>query len=352
MRTKPLHFFCILIALFISGNAYATPGTVVTVSPNDTICQGVSATFTCSVTLSRTYTYKWMLNTTVAGSTTSTYTSSTLANHDTVYCVITNLAGDTVLSTSNKIGMTVDSLPVIAPITGLDSVCIGSSLQLSDATPGGVWSVTVPAAATISTTGLITGIAASNTNRAVYKMTNNCGTDSVRFRVRIHAPAGPITGVNNLCMDSTTLYTTTPRGTWSTSDSTIGKFINQFGQLTAYAPGTITVYVNVVNACGATADSLMLTIINCDTTSAVPVVLPLNRSVRVFPNPSSGTLSVSLDGSYPTANCMISNIVGEKVKEFTISAGKQAEITLKHSGMYFITVTAGNEKYTTKVVVQ
>jgi hypothetical protein len=248
--------------------------------------------------------------------------------------------------------MTVDSLPVIAPITGLDSVCIGSSLQLSDATPGGVWSVTVPAAATISTTGLITGIAASNTNRAVYKMTNNCGTDSVRFRVRIHAPAGPITGVNNLCMDSTTLYTTTPRGTWSTSDSTIGKFINQFGQLTAYAPGTITVYVNVVNACGATADSLMLTIINCDTTSAVPVVLPLNRSVRVFPNPSSGTLSVSLDGSYPTANCMISNIVGEKVKEFTISAGKQAEITLKHSGMYFITVTAGNEKYTTKVVVQ
>ncbi len=126
--------------------------------------------------------------------------------------------------------MTVDSLPIITAITGLDSVCVGSHLQLSDATPGGVWSSN-SANASVNSSGLVTGVGPSNNVRIYYKMPNGCGSDSVRLRIRINLPAGPVTGVSSLCMDSTTIFRDTTRGVWSTSDSTIAKFTNQFGFL-------------------------------------------------------------------------------------------------------------------------
>ncbi len=48
---------------------------------------------------------------------------------------------------------------IVSPITGLGTVCVGSTITLSDATPGGVWSSSTPSIATISaTTAIVTGI--------------------------------------------------------------------------------------------------------------------------------------------------------------------------------------------------
>ena len=355
MKPYSLRSFLILIALVCCNVVYGSVPTIhITASPGDTVCQGVSVTFTATLSATGSYGYQWQLNgASVAGATTSVFTTAALVNHDSVFCELTDITGVTVLANSDTIGMVVDSLPVIAPVTGLDSVCVGSTVHLSDATPGGVWSVTVPAAATISTTGLLTGLAPSNNNRAVYKVTNMCGTDSLRFRVRVNLPAGPVTGVTSLCMDSTTIYRDTARGLWSTSDSTIAKFTNNFGLLQAYATGTVTIYDNVVNACGSTVDSVVLTIVNCDTVAAVPVVTALNKAVSIFPNPNSGSFTISLSGNYAAATCIISNIVGEQIREFKICSGKQTELNLgNHNGIYFISVSAGNERYSAKIVVQ
>ena len=58
--------------------------------------------------------------------------------------------------------ITVNVLPT--PITGATSVCMGTTTTLSDATPGGTWSSSSPAVASISPTGVITGISHGYSN--------------------------------------------------------------------------------------------------------------------------------------------------------------------------------------------
>lgn len=55
--------------------------------------------------------------------------------------------------------VTVDAVPSVAPITGPTSVRIGHTITLADATPGGIWTSNLPAKASVSPTGVVTGIA-------------------------------------------------------------------------------------------------------------------------------------------------------------------------------------------------
>ena len=54
------------------------------------------------------------------------------------------------------------SLLAIGPITGTGHTCIGSSTALTDATPGGIWSSSNVTIATVSSTGLVTGVTAGS----------------------------------------------------------------------------------------------------------------------------------------------------------------------------------------------
>ena len=77
------------------------------------------------------------------------------AGVDTITYTVTNACGDT---SATKI-ITVNPSP--APITGTTEVCVGSSVQLYDSTPGGVWSsLDITVAAIDSFTGSVTGISA------------------------------------------------------------------------------------------------------------------------------------------------------------------------------------------------
>lgn len=55
--------------------------------------------------------------------------------------------------------VTVDAVPTVAPITGPAGVQVGHTITLANATPGGVWSSNNPVRATVSATGVVTGIA-------------------------------------------------------------------------------------------------------------------------------------------------------------------------------------------------
>jgi trimeric autotransporter adhesin len=97
---------------------------------------------------------------------------------------VTNASGcvDSVSST-----VTVNALPVIAAITGTTSVCIGQTTQLADATASGVWKSVSTGVATISATGLVTGVTAG-TSVIRYTVTNANGcVDSVATTVTVNA---------------------------------------------------------------------------------------------------------------------------------------------------------------------
>ncbi len=56
---------------------------------------------------------------------------------------------------STSFGVVVNPLPVVLPITGMPTACAGSTLTLSDATPGGVWSSSATSIVPIDPTGEI-----------------------------------------------------------------------------------------------------------------------------------------------------------------------------------------------------
>lgn len=359
MRSRLLQFSFLLAALLLTGNVFAT-GFSISVSPNDTICHGTSVTFTAGTT--GAYGYIWKVNGIPAPSITSTFTTTTLNNNDSVKCLLTNVAGDTIWSTSNVIVMTVDSLPAITPILGLDSLCVNATLQLYDSTHGGTWASSNNMYATISATGLVTGLVPTpnfgpNQLRMMYIMSNNCGSDTVRFRVRVHQPAGPImlTGNNPVCLDSFIYIRDTARGgLWSFSDNTIANTSGPGGQVQAFAVGTTDIYYNLTNACGSMADTLTLNVINCDTfATSVKTVKNKDAFVSIFPNPNTGIFNITLGTQYTTAHCVITNMLGHVVKQTTLNTGSNNLIDMKDvAGIYFITVTTADQRYTSKLIVQ
>ena len=102
---------------------------------------------------------------------------------------------------TTTITVTVKPLPTVQPIAGASSVCPSASTPLTDATTGGVWSVSDATIATIdAASGSLTGVA-PGTVTVQYTSTANGCSDSVTDVVTVTAPpaqpgaftAGPAT---------------------------------------------------------------------------------------------------------------------------------------------------------------
>jgi PKD repeat protein len=139
------------------------------------ICSGQSVTFTSTSTGSPTV-YAWSF----PGGTPST---SSLANPVVVYnssgvfnvtLVATNGSGSNTLT--NPSSITVNSYPTIAAITGNTTICIGSTSILSETTSSGTWSSNSTAVATISSSGLVTGLTAGSSIINYYVTSNGCSS--------------------------------------------------------------------------------------------------------------------------------------------------------------------------------
>ena len=75
--------------------------------------------------------------------------------------------------------------------------------------------------------------------------------------------------------------------------------------------------------------------------------------LSVFPNPSSGSLSIELSSAHDeNASLVITNLVGEKVYESAVTTNKLNDVQLSSApGVYFITVRTMDQTLTSKIVV-
>lgn len=80
--------------------------------------------------------------------------------------------------------------PVVAPISGVDTVCIGSSATLTCSTPGGIWSRSNTTASVGSATGVVTG-STMGMDTIIYTVTNSCISTAVSHPVYVKA-CGPL----------------------------------------------------------------------------------------------------------------------------------------------------------------
>ncbi len=121
-------------------------------------------------------------------------------------------------------------------ITGPSAVCTGSTITLTDASPGS-WVSSNPAMASIgSGTGIITGIAAG-----VVTITYNFSIGgSTTYPVTVYPTPAPISGPTSVCVGSTiALSDITAGGTWSTSSSCA--IVSPAGVVTGITAGCVAI---------------------------------------------------------------------------------------------------------------
>ncbi len=143
------------------------------------------------------------------------------------------------LSTGCTSTITVTVIPVPSAISGPSSVCVGGTMTLTDAVPGGTWSSNRIAVATVgSTTGIVSGITAG-TATISYSIMPTC---FVTKTISVTPAPSPIAGTTSMCVGgTTTLFDPTPGGTWSSSDVLVATVGSLSATVVGVAAGTATI---------------------------------------------------------------------------------------------------------------
>ena len=244
-----------------------------TLSGNQTVCAGGTTTFS-STSPGGTWVSSNLTIATI-NSTTGIITGIAPGTAIITYSV----AGSPPCSNATKIRqVTVIAGPNPGTLNGNQALCIGANTTFGSSIPGGTWTSSNTAVATVnSITGNVIGIAAG-TSDVTYTVSspNGCLGTAIRT-VTVTAPpnAGILSGAQTICAGQTvTFLSTVPGGTWSSSNTAIATVNSSTGVITAVAsgaiPATITYTVTGTGGCAnATA----------------------TRTITVTAAPSAGTLS-------------------------------------------------------------
>ena len=158
--------------------------------------------------------------------------------------------------------ITVNSLASAGTVDGAASVCQGSTMIYSDAISGGLWSSSNTSVATVSSTGVVTGVLAGLAT-ITYTVSNSCGNAySLRdATVSLMPIASTIHGSSIVCLGSTiTLTDDTTYGSWFTTNASIATVNVATGAVTGLAAGVVTISYSVHNACGVSSVTKDITV--------------------------------------------------------------------------------------------
>ncbi|MES2702142.1 MAG: FG-GAP-like repeat-containing protein [Bacteroidota bacterium] len=170
---------------------------------------------------------------------------------------VTNSCGTTTVS----VVVSVNPLPDAGTLSGTTTVCAGSTTTLSSTTSGGTWSSSNTSVATVSSTGIVNGVAAGAAN-ITYTVTNSCGTATVSAVVSVNPlpDAGTLSGTTTVCVGNTTaLSSTISSGTWSSSNTSAAT-VGSTGIVNGVSAGTSNITYTVTNSCGTATESATITV--------------------------------------------------------------------------------------------
>ncbi len=209
-------------------------------------------------------------------------------------------------------GITIGSPPVVAAITGLSAMCAGSAITLADLTPGGLWSSSNLAKATVNNSGVVTGISAglATINYTVTSMLNGCST-IVTHDVTISALATATIAYpgSPYCATGTAIITQTGQ-TGGTYSSTAGLSIDGSTgaiNLAASTTGTYTVTYSFTNGTCPNAATSSVTI------RSLPSVAPITGSVAVCSGSAVTLADLTVGGVWSSSNLTKATVNGTGV---------------------------------------
>lgn len=273
-----------------------TPTVSVTSSATGSICQGTSVTFTATGTNTGTTPfYQWKVNGINAGTNSSTYTSTSLANNDVVTCVLTSNLGcvTTATVTSNAITTTViPAATASVSITASASViCTGATVTFTatpvngGAAPGYQWKrngvnigTSSPAFSSnvlangdiiscVMTTSQSCTLPASATSNSITMTVNT----TLPVSVSITAPGTAICAGTSVPFTATAVNGgTTPVYQWKINGSNTGTNSPNYSSSTLVNGDVVTCLLTSSNTCASPATAAS----NALTMTVSPVVTP------------------------------------------------------------------------------
>jgi uncharacterized protein YjdB len=158
--------------------------------------------------------------------------------------------GTTVLDYSNGCGSGVTDTITINPlpdsIAGVFDACAAHVTYLTDATPGGVWSSINPSIATVSGSGIVTGVTYGIAT-IDYTLPTSCFvTETVSIT---HTPVA-ITGHNSVCTAATdTLAETVTGGIWTSSNASLAAVGSSTGIVSGVSLGVVNITYSIGSGC-------------------------------------------------------------------------------------------------------
>ncbi len=282
----------------------STYGTIAPITGTDTVCVGATTTLRDAST---------------GGTWSSVVTSiATISSGGVVYGVA---PGETIISYTSSAGTATTTVTVLAAttagtISGSSSVCAGSTTAFTDAATGGSWSSGSSGVATVSASGVVTGVSVG-TSIITYTVTGPCGTARATKTISVTAgaSAGTISGASTVCPhDSITLTETVTGGTWTSSNTALAT-VSGTGKVFGVAAGTLNISYSVTTSCG----------------TAVAI-----HAVTVIPSTNPGTIS---GFSFICTSTSIS--LSETVTGGTWSITNTSLATINSSGTVFAGSTSG-----------
>ena len=165
----------------------------------------------------------------------------------------------------------VKATPVVPLIKGIDSLCVNATVQYSNTLTGGTWSV-LDNLSSVSTTGLLKGVAQGKTSLMYSKKGTNGCVGKVTKTIKVKAiPMPTIQGADSLCLNTSALYTPSIlKGIWSVTNTKISTTTT--GNVVAKSVGTSGIkYTVTVNGCSNSVTKQVIV-------KALPVVGTLSGS--------------------------------------------------------------------------
>ena len=122
--------------------------------------------------------------------------------------------------------------------------------------------------------------------------------------------------------------------------------------MTSYT-GNDTFKIRVSDGTAADTITIYATVTSCASTFVNSVNAGAIENIQLYPNPNNGVFTLNISSPVnENVSVIITNLVGEKVKEFTTITNALSTIDLSApAGIYFINLTAAHNHFKKKFVL-